>query len=544
MLPAATSYSHYSVAQTRASHRYALVIAALFVAALSQAARAADAFPYVAYVTQDETYLRSGPGGKFYPTGQLSAGYAVEVYRHDGDGWCAIRPVEGSFCLAPAHQLRVLDSRTAEVIAPGVPARIGSSLGNERKAVQVYLERREMVQLLEPPQSNQTFLKIAPPAGEFRFIAASRLSRTPPTEGSGPANAKWQSSGGASSATPAQYNEPAPARDGGPFAHLEAAPTSGAPQAAAPIPANPAWHPNAVGAAAPPAAADQLANSPDAIVVVPGSPAAEQLGSTASTAPTAPGLLPNAEAGTTSVPMTSTQPRIRFEGLSAPTGPFDSRVTEMQLRLSQIVVQPPATWQLGALREEAASLLAQGETPELRDQLRDLLDRIATFESVQTRYRTAGAALATAGRAAAGPSAATPSLAGVNGPTAAPDPGMTGQTAEVLARVRSDLGADGSITPTPGVAPTAGDLAANDAKYDAVGTLKPVVSKRAQAPRFALVDDHGDVVTFVTASPDVNLQSYVGKRIGVLGNRGFMPEYRRAHVTASRVTPLEERLVR
>ena len=121
---------------------------------------------------------------------------------------------------------------------------------------------------------------------------------------------------------------------------------------------------------------------------------------------------------------------------------------------------------------------------------------------------------------------------------------MTGQSAEVLARIRSDLGGDPSITPTPGAAPPTTELAASDAKYDAVGTLKPVVSKRAQAPRFALVDDHGDVVTFVTASPDVNLQSYVGKRIGVLGNRGFMPEYRRAHVTASRVTPLEERLVR
>jgi hypothetical protein len=516
----------------------------MFVPAISQAARAADAFPYVAYVTQDETYLRSGPGGDFYATGQLSAGYAVEVYRHDGDGWCAIRPVEGSFCLAPAHQLRVLDSRTAEVIAPGVPARIGSSLGSDRKAVQVYLERREMVQLLEPPQPNQPFLKIAPPAGEFRFIAASRLSRTPPTEGHGPANAKWQSSGGASSATPAQYNEPALARDGNPFAHLNAALGDGASPAAAPIPANPAWHPNAVGAAAPPAAADQLANSPDAIAVVPGSPAAEQLASTAPTAPTAPGLLSNAAEPTPSGQVTSTQPRIRFEGLSAPTGPFDSRVTEMQLRLSQIVVQPPATWQLGALREEAASLLAQGETPELRDQLRDLLDRIATFESVQTRYRTAGATLATANATPAGQSPATSSLAGIGGPAAAPEPGMTGQTAEVLARVRSDLGVDNSITPTPGAAPQTGDLAANDAKYDAVGTLKPVVSKRAQAPRFALVDDHGDVVTFVTASPDVNLQSYVGKRIGVLGNRGFMPEYRRAHVTASRVTPLEERLVR
>ena len=544
MLPAAISYSRNSVAQTRALPRCALILVAMFVAAIGQAARAAYAFPYVAYVTQDETYLRSGPGGDFYPTGQLSAGYAVEVYRHDGDGWCAIRPVEGSFCLAPAHQLRVLDSRTAEVIAPGVPARIGSSLGNERIAVQVYLERSEMVQLLEPPQPNQPFLKIAPPAGEFRFIAASRLSRTPPTEGNGPANAKWQSSGGASSTTQVQYNEPVPARDGGPFAHLEAAPTNGASPAATPIPANPAWHPNAVGVAAPPAAADQLANSPDAIAVVPGSPAAEQLASTASTAPTAPGLLSNAAEATNSGQAASTQPRIRFEGISAPTGPFDSRVTEMQLRLSQIVVQPPATWQLGALREEAASLLAQGDTPELRDQLRDLLDRIATFESVQTRYRTAGATLATANATPASQSPATQTLAGASGAAGAPELGMTGQTAEVHARVPIDQGVDNSITPTPGAAPQTGDLAANDAKYDAVGTLKPVVSKRAQAPRFALVDDHGDVVTFVTASPDVNLQSYVGKRIGVLGNRGFMPEYRRAHVTASRVTPLEQTMIK
>src|SRR5690349_2790161 len=72
------------------------------VAACSSPVLAADGFPYIAYVTQDETYVRSGPGGDFYPTSQLKAGYAVEVYRHDGDGWCAIRPVEGSFSLAPA----------------------------------------------------------------------------------------------------------------------------------------------------------------------------------------------------------------------------------------------------------------------------------------------------------------------------------------------------------------------------------------------------------------------------------------------------------
>jgi hypothetical protein len=124
---------------------------------------------------------------------------------------------------------------------------------------------------------------------------------------------------------------------------------------------------------------------------------------------------------------------------------------------------------------------------------------------------------------------------------------MTGQSADVLARARADLGVDNSITPTPGGPATAQDAAmpaATEALYDAVGTLKPVVSRRDKAPHYALVDDHGDVVTFVTASADLNLQPYVGKRIGVRGSRGFMPEYRRAHVTASRVTPLEEKLVR
>lgn len=67
MLPASTRFT-----VLRAPRRGLIVIAALFVAALGQTARAADAFPYVAYVTQDETYVRSGPGGDFYPTGQLN----------------------------------------------------------------------------------------------------------------------------------------------------------------------------------------------------------------------------------------------------------------------------------------------------------------------------------------------------------------------------------------------------------------------------------------------------------------------------------------
>jgi hypothetical protein len=209
----------------------------------------------------------------------------------------------------------------------------------------------------------------------------------------------------------------------------------------------------------------------------------------------------------------------------------------MQLRLSQIVVQPPTAWQLAGLREETAALLANEQLPPVRDQLRDLLERIATFENVQARYRNPG-------NAASAPATAIANTAPPQSAAPAPQEGMTGQTSEVLARVRNDLGVDNTITPTPGGPSPSNSVAATEALYDAVGTLKPVVSRREQAPRYALVDDHGDVVTFVTASADVNLQAYVGKRIGVRGSRGFMPEYRRAHVTASRVTPLEEKLVR
>jgi hypothetical protein len=509
----------------------------IVVAACACAAQAADEFPYVAYVIDADAYVRSGPGREHYPTGQLPAGYAVEVYRHDGAGWCAIRPPEGSFSLAPLHQLRLVDQRTAEVVSDGVVARVGSSLGSQHGAVQVMLERGEMVALLEQPSPTNPWVRIAPPAGEFRWIAARRVSRTPPVESPLAANsAGWQSNshtramaGGSANAEPGDEG----ALAGDPFAHLRTA-AGVAPATPAPILATPltathaAWQPPvSVTGAAPGVVAAGSAS--DDIQIIAGSPADVQQPQyqepIAAVQPVAALAAPPLAESAAPTPA-SAPPRVRFEGISAPTGPLDPRVAEMQLHLSQIVVGPMGAWQFTGLREETAAMLAQEQSPVVRAQLRDLLDRIVIFETVQTR-RSSGMATTTV---VASPRTQAP-----------PSAVATGDSAEVLARVRSDLGAaDGGVTPTPGgPAP-----AATEALYDAVGTLKPVVSKRTGAPQFALIDDHGDVVTFVTASPDVNLQAFVGQRIGVRGNRGFMPEYRRAHVTASRITPLEQTLVK
>jgi hypothetical protein len=545
-------------------HPFALGLSLIIVGALvSQfaaplhAAPLASDFPYIAYVVEPDSYVRSGPGREHYPTGQLPTGYAVEVHRHDGNGWCAIRPPEGSFSLAPVQQMQVVDQQTGTITGDSIVARVGSLLGDQSSAVQVMLERGEAVALLAPPSPTSPWVRIAPPAGEFRWIAARRLSRTPPTEmkpliaGSG----GWQSPGAAAAASSiGRIGAPEPSDDptqtsGDQFAHLLTAPT----QAATSLPSYAvapkqgvtlAWTPQP--AIVEPAPASAIATSYNAndIQVIAGSPAAliqaqyQQPVTAAPTAGTLTAAPPTSNSSPTSTPeisavLSAGQPRVRFEGLTAPsTGPIDPRVAEMQVRLSQIVVGAPTAWQVGGLREEAAALLAQEQSSAAREQLRDLLDRIATFETIQLRYR--GAAPSGFGAAA---------LAGATTPTgaAAGTALATTDATEILNRVRNDLGrgADNGITPTTGAAPSA-----TEALYDAVGTLKPVVSKRSGAPQFALIDDHGDVVTFVTSSPDVNLQSYVGKRIGVRGSRGFMPEYRRAHVTASRVTPLEQTMIK
>src|SRR5690606_38913960 len=119
--------------------------------------------------------------------------YAVEVYRHDGEGWCAIRPPEASYSLVSAHQLKMIDQHTAEVASDGVVARVGSSLGEQRTAVQVMLHRGERLQVLEPASASDPWVKIAPPRGEFRWIAARRLSRQPPVESAPATGPGWTS---------------------------------------------------------------------------------------------------------------------------------------------------------------------------------------------------------------------------------------------------------------------------------------------------------------------------------------------------------------
>jgi uncharacterized protein YgiM (DUF1202 family) len=192
----------------------------------------------------------------------------------------------------------------------------------------------------------------------------------------------------------------------------------------------------------------------------------------------------------------------------------------IELRLSRMVAAPINLWNTERLERDAAQLLTRAQSTAERDAVQVTLNKIRQFSAIGQRSNQLPAmAATTTGQPATASTPGAPNL----GPTALP-----------VAAAPS--GAAAAIAGAP--------AAAGASPFDAVGILRPVVSRRPGAPQFALVDDRGQVLSFVTPSPDVNLQPYLGRRVGVTGSRGFIAEFNRNHVTAARVSPITGGMVR
>ena len=135
-------------------------------------------FPYQANVGKDNVLVRSGPGGRYYPTGRLSAGDRVTVHRHDPGGWFMVSPPQGSFSWIQADGVQV-NGTTATVTATSLPVRVGSRFDDgDRNVISRRLSRGETVQVTGQGQdeSGQQLLKIVPPRLEYRWVSGGVLA--------------------------------------------------------------------------------------------------------------------------------------------------------------------------------------------------------------------------------------------------------------------------------------------------------------------------------------------------------------------------------
>jgi hypothetical protein len=179
---------------------------------------------------------------------------------------------------------------------------------------------------------------------------------------------------------------------------------------------------------------------------------------------------------------------------------FQDELERIELELSMMVVEEPSAWSFGALRIRAETMLDRADTAEQRGNARLLLNKIARFEDIKQRYD---------------------SVAAVHQQNA-----VSSRFLDGLKRTMEKAAA----------------WANPEGQFDGVGQLQQVFSDKIGAPRYALVDEAGNVRYYVTPAPGVNLQSYVGRQVGVTGTRGYMPEQKAQHIMARHVTSLENRI--
>ena len=308
----------------------------VFSALLAPAFGEGRTFPYRAYVTAEDVHVRSGPGDNYYPTDKLKMGEEVEVYRHDPGGWYAIRPPKKSFSWVSSRFLEIGSDGLATVTGDRVAARVGSCQSDIRDVIQVRLDRGELVEVVQSGRSGSgeqldRWCKIAPPAGEFRWIHGKYVDPDFPVDGVRKTTGDHSPIVQHSAAGRGTIATPAPVHVG-PAPRGPAAPRRRDPPGVGPHP----------GKAAP------------------------------------PGDLGPAESGY------GAPPRVAMRHLSPEE--FRAEVDDLEMRLSVMVLEEPTAWRLSALADRAEGLLAEADTAVERGRARLLTGKINRLADIKRRY--------------------------------------------------------------------------------------------------------------------------------------------------------------
>ncbi len=126
-----------------------------------------------------------------YIVARMAKGAPLKVYDRRGE-WLAIRPPEGCFSWTPASAIAETDTPgIVQVVSQGARSWVGGEdqqSAPPRPQSSVQLDRGErLVQLgqwdLTTPSGRivETWIRIAPPAGEFRWVHRDDVSTRPPT---------------------------------------------------------------------------------------------------------------------------------------------------------------------------------------------------------------------------------------------------------------------------------------------------------------------------------------------------------------------------
>jgi SH3-like domain-containing protein len=191
-----------------------------------------------------------------------------------------------------------------------------------------------------------------------------------------------------------------------------------------------------------------------------------------------------------SIPGTSIRPEV-----------LENELLTLEWKLTETVALGPTDWELAPLRARVQTIIDLSPNADIRGQASHTLAKIAQFEDLQRRHLQLAAA----------------------------------QAENVASRPPSIADLLGGTVTAAGLSASGGTRA----DYAGTGWLMPLVTRRDGMPRYALTDKDGNIVQFITPAPGINLNPYTRKRIGVYGQRGFIPDLNKPHLMAERIVSLD-----
>jgi hypothetical protein len=425
--------------------------------------------PVTVAVRAPHALLRAGPGDDFYPTDRVAAGALVEVWAIDAGGYCAVRPQPGSFSWLRSVDVVDEAGRAAEGRPRGFTGVIVTDGVVARVGSRLNDLRHVGQVALEAGERVAVIEEITIPAGRH---AGTWLRIEPPS-----GEFRWVR--GEEIELPPELASDAAAPAGlGLAAASEAV--------AAFREAGGAIRQVVAEVTAPAATPGQAPGPPQ-----PGEPGVPSSRS---------GWLPRG-AGVFDRPA-------QVAPVPPSVGVSEAELADIDLALALTVTGPSESWNLAPIRERLRLAAARADTEPDRARVQAIDTRLTRFEAIQGKQRAV---------------VATPT---------------TDTSPLRLGSMWSSLGALGSRPIRPGVLP--GGVPADGRptwtppeQMETTGRLATVVSRRPDAPRWALVDEQNNVLVFVTPQAGVNMAPLVGQQVTVRGARGYMPEYKRPYMVAS-----------
>ena len=305
---------------------------------------AEEGFPYKAFIAENRTQLHSGPGDDHYATDELRRGDEVEVHRRAEGGWLAIRPPAASFSWVSQRDVKVTGD-VGEIVGTAAVSWIGSSVGDVSDHLWlIKLVRGESVVVIGKERrrvhadgKSDVYYKIAPPAGEFRWVHEDDVVR----EKSELVDIKDPDVALADFRVPVK---------GSPRSTKA---TTTAPE---PTPAAAPAEPEA------PAKKDGFSSRDKS---------AAGRGTTTDLA-----LIPKRKSG----------PKPDAKADVAINATLDSRLRDLDAQLSMIAAQPAESWDFSVLRASAEQLLTGGQSTLDRARVQLFLDKLAEFDGLKSRH--------------------------------------------------------------------------------------------------------------------------------------------------------------